>query len=356
MRVFTVGAILLASAALAQQTRLPRLPHQGPDLGPTEPLEPAFHVHCEEGFAAGFPCDGVDLLAFLPLKAVGGDPLQASDLWGWTDSGSGREFVLLGLEDGTSFVEITDPTNPLYLGKLRASAEPSHSRDIKVDRDRAYNVSEARGHGMQVFDLTELLSVVTPPVRFAATGHYSGNGLSTSHNIAISEETGFAYIVGSNTCRGGLHMIDLRGEGGPRFAGCDGSDGYVHDAQCVVYRGPDASYQGREICFSINEDTLTIVDVTEKRAPRQIARTSYQGVSYMHQGWSTEDHLYLLTNDEGDEIDFQHNTRTYIWDLVDLDRPALTGGTHTRRARWTITSTCIAITSTRQTTRPDFAF
>jgi hypothetical protein len=40
--------------------------------------------------------------------------------------------------------------------------------------------------------------------------------------------------------------------------------GYTHDAQCVVYSGPDATYKGREVCFNYNEDTLTIVDVSDK--------------------------------------------------------------------------------------------
>ena len=26
----------------------------------------------------------------------------------------------------------------------------------------------------------------------------------------------------------------------PRFAGCFAEDGYTHDAQCVLYNGPDA--------------------------------------------------------------------------------------------------------------------
>ena len=50
----------------------------------------------------------------------------------------------------------------------------------------------------------------------------------------------------------------------PTFAGCFDDDGYTHDVQCVVYSGPDADYTGAEICFASNEDTVTIVDVTDK--------------------------------------------------------------------------------------------
>ena len=39
---------------------------------------------------------------------------------------------------------------------------------------------------------------------------------------------------------GGLHAIDVSDPLNPQFAGCYDEDGYTHDAQCVIYRGPDA--------------------------------------------------------------------------------------------------------------------
>jgi choice-of-anchor B domain-containing protein len=155
-----------------------------------------------------------------------------------------------------------------------------------------------------------------------------GEMLGSAHNVAINEETGFAYIVGSSTCNAGLHIADLRNASRPRFAGCFGSDGYTHDAQCVVYRGPDSAWAGSEVCFAANEDTITFVDVTTKSRPRQISRTGYPGAAYTHQGWLTEDHRHFLVNDELDEMRAGHGSRTYIWDVTDLDAPRLLG-THT---------------------------
>lgn len=60
-------------------------------------------------------------------------------------------------------------------------------------------------------------------------------------------------------------------------------DGYVHDAQCVIYRGPQQEYQGREICFNYNEDALTIVNIDRRTMPRQLSRTTYNGATYTHQ-------------------------------------------------------------------------
>lgn len=87
----------------------------------------------------------------------------------------------------------------------------------------------------------------------------------------------------------------------------------------MVYRGPDARYNGREICFNANEDTLTIVDVTDKSAPTMLARKFYPGKGYAHQGWLTEDHRHFLLDDEKDETKLRVNSRTHIFDVSDLD-------------------------------------
>ena len=46
---------------------------------------------------------------------------------------------------------------------------------------------------------------------------------------------------------GGLVMIDVEDSLKPVFAGCYQDDGYTHDAQCVIYRGPDHEYYGKEV-------------------------------------------------------------------------------------------------------------
>lgn len=281
---------------------------------------------CSGGSAAGFPCSNIDLAAHLPLSSLG-NPSIGNDIWGWTHGASGREFAIIGLSDGTGFIEVTDPNNPVILGYLATHTSSSSWRDIKTYRDHAFIVSEASNHGMQVFDLTQLLSI-SSPTTFSNTAHY--NGVTSAHNIVINESTGFAYIVGSNGgsqsgCSGGLHMVDISNPTSPVFAGCFSSDGYTHDAQCVTYNGPDAAYVGREICFCYNTDTQTIVDVTNKSSPIEISRTTYSGRGYTHQGWLDESQRYVLINDEYDEASFNHNTRTYVMDNLDLDAPVYKG-------------------------------
>ncbi len=276
---------------------------------------------CVGGMAGPYPCHNIDLMAFMPLADFGAG--STNDIWGWTDPQDGDEYALLGLDNGTAFVDITDPENPVYLGKLPTHTSSSSWRDIKMYNNYAFIVSEAGGHGMQIFDLTELRSVVSPPITFANTAHYSGFG--NAHNVVLNEDSGFAYGVGTNTCSGGLHMVDISNPLSPTNEGCFSGDGYTHDAHCVNYVGPDPDYSGAEICFNSNTDTLTIVDVTNKAAPVQVSRTTYPGVKYTHQGWAAEGHRYFLLGDEIDESSNGHNTRTYIWDLIDLDDPVLIG-------------------------------
>ena len=188
-------------------------------------------------------------------------------------------------------------------------------------------------HGMQIFDLTRLRDVRGDPVTFKEDAHYSG--IASAHNIVINEETGFAYAVGAGeggeTCGGGLHMINIQDPQAPLFAGCfqdmgtgcQGT-GYSHDAQCVIYHGPDAEHEGQEICFGSNETALSIADVTDKASPVSLATATYPNVAYAHQGWLDEDHRYFYMNDELDEVGGNvDRTRTLIWDIIDLDDPIL---------------------------------
>ncbi|HRP07750.1 MAG TPA: choice-of-anchor B family protein [Gemmatimonadales bacterium] len=302
-------------------------------------------VVCAEGEAAQFKCSNTGLLAFLPISQVGGDRgSRMSDNWGWTDPETGREYALAGRNDGTAFVDITDPENPRYLGNLPLTpgANPAAWRDMKTYKNHVYVVADGSGqHGMQVFDLTRLRNVRTPQV---FEPDYLYTNIASAHNIVINEETGFAYSVGGSAggeqCGGGLHMIDIRNPGHPVFAGCaaDGrtgrrGTGYSHDAVCIVYRGPDAKYQGHEICVGSNETAISVQDVTDKSSPVFVSSASYPFVSYAHQGWFTEDHKYFYLDDESDEIAAQRDTtgqnkaklgtRTMVYDMTDLDDPVL---------------------------------
>jgi choice-of-anchor B domain-containing protein len=192
-----------------------------------------------------------------------------------------------------------------------------------VYKNYAFIVTEGvADQGLQIFDLTQLREVKNPPVVFQETAHYAHFG--SAHTLTMNEETGFAFAAGSisggKTCGGGLHMIDVRVPTKPAFAGCYAKSGYIHDAQCVVYRGPDQHYKGRELCLNSAVDKLDIIDVTDKLQPKVIGRGTYPNAVYTHQGWFTEDQRYFFVDDEENPRD---KTRTIVFDLSDLDDPVV---------------------------------
>jgi choice-of-anchor B domain-containing protein len=263
--------------------------------------------------------------------------VQVNDVWGWTDAGTGKEWAIVGRYDGTSFIDISNPSAPRYVGNLPLTegAQPNSWRDIKVYRDHAFIVADGAGqHGMQVFDLPRLRDANAPdPVRFDADVLY--DRIASAHNIVINEATGSAFAVGASsggeTCGGALHMIDIRQPKSPKFAGCFAHEGtaragrgYTHDAQCVVYRGPDRRYQGRELCLGLNENALSIADVTDKQNPKPVSSARYPNPAYTHQGWLSEDQRYFYVDDESDVLAGSvATTRTTVWDLADLEDPVL---------------------------------
>ncbi len=325
------------------------------------PMEAMSDIRCTGGTAGIFPCHKVDLASFLPLPDI--ESTFVNDIWGWEDPVTGMQVAIVGSFEGTAFIDVTVGTAPVYLGTL-ASSTPGDSGniwgDIRVYGNTAYIVAEAidlgsfdpeagtlDGFGIQVVDLTQFRGA-TGPSDVALATHL--DDVTQSHNVSLNEDTGRLYVVGSmfgldNACSvpnpgfpvqngtGGAIIYDVATDPlNPTLVGCLNDDGYIHDVQCVVYAGPDADYQGREICIGSNEDTVTIYDATDPAAPTIVARLDYQPVGtdpgdfYTHQGWLSEDQSYFFLSDEVDELSGVVSERTtYIWDFTDLDDARVIG-------------------------------
>ena len=289
-----------------------------------------------------FECGAADLQSFLPPSKMtpDGHYVPLSSLWGYTDTQTKTEWAIVGLRDGSTFVDITNPTLPrtvAYL-PLTEGARPSSWREMKVYKDHAFIVADSAGpHGIQIFDMTRLRTMKPQPngLPQKVEADFIYRDVNSVHDMVINEESGFAYPVGSsgggNTCGGGLHMLDIKNPKAPKFVGCFADTetgrqrtGYIHDALCVMYKGPDKRYKGHELCIGSNETMLSLQDVTDKTKPRVISRASYPKVGYTHQGWLTEDHKYFYLDDELDETGGTvDKTRTLIWDFTDLENPKL---------------------------------
>ncbi|MDX1455298.1 MAG: choice-of-anchor B family protein [Gammaproteobacteria bacterium] len=298
---------------------------------------------CVNGDAEGISCNHIDSVAVLDVVDMTGEA-SLNDIWGWV-AADDTEYALVAGFNGTNFVRLNADDTLTYLGRLPASdgraaggkpaskscdegacGEGSSWRDVKVYQDYAYIVSEAGGHGLQIFDLTQL-QAATPGQAWTEADYTLYGDFGSAHNIFINEDTARAYVVGNDDgttgSNGGLHILDISTPTAPVLLADVPDDGYTHDVQCVVYAGPDTPFVGREICFAANEDTLTIWDVTDPGAISMLARQGYSAAAYTHQVWLSEDHKHLYLNDELDETRLGNRTELRIFDVTLLSEPAL---------------------------------
>jgi choice-of-anchor B domain-containing protein len=280
-------------------------------------------VACTNGMAGPFPCLGVDLLGRVSLADMGARSGNA--VWGGVESANHREIGVVGLDNGTAFVDLSKPGCPAVVGILPSTSGRNGTRDVKVIGDYALVVAEIQNHGLQVFDM-KTLGTTPSMAAVKATVTYTGTSdavVGNAHDVLAHEATGFVYVVGARSCQGGLHMVDFKDPTKPTFAGCGTSFGYIHDAVCQIYKGPDMAHAGREVCATFNgeKSSFSLVDVTDKSAPKVISEEVYEGGSYTHNGWLTDDHKYMILSDELDESRGRHPTRTYMFDVTDLDDP-----------------------------------
>lgn len=133
----------------------------------------------------------LDFKGFLPYAQ------RLSDVWGF-ESTDGTEYALVGVFDGLSIVSLADPENPTEVQFI--PGPESIWRDIKTWEQRAYVVNETSG-GLLIVDLRGLPGSVD-------TVGYTGEGLSTAHNIFIDEQ-GKAFLFGANLDNGGATILDL---------------------------------------------------------------------------------------------------------------------------------------------------
>ncbi len=279
---------------------------------------------CTSGFAGEYPCSNYDLMSRVPVSTLAnslGNP-EGSDIWGWTDPTTGKEYAIAAMTNSTAFVDVSDPLSPIYLGRIDTeNGGTSFWRDVKIYQNYAFIVADNLGaHGMQVFDLTRLRTV-TNPETFAPDAVYSD--VTSCHNIVINEANGVAYLVDCKNVGRGVHFVDISDPENPVNLGSFTGEGVTHDAQVVTYNGPDTEHAGKEILIGSNESKVVILDVTDKSNVIKIADLFYPQIGYTHQGWFTEDQRYFILGDESDEQNFGMNTRTLVFDFNDLRNPVL---------------------------------
>ncbi len=267
-----------------------------------------------DALATGVDASGVTLLSHVPIADFGGGSSGSNDCWGYV-SPSGREYALIGNYNGVGIAEVTNPTAPVVLTEIPHPG--STWSDMKVYDEYAYVVNE-NGGGLQILDLRLIdQGIVTEAPA-------NPQEFSSAHNVALNPESGFLYPCGTSPIAGFL-AYDLSAPANPQISqGWYWNDEYVHDVHFVNY--DDCPYAGRsgpcEIAFaSCGGAGLRIIDVTDKANMTTIGSSTYTGLAYCHQAWTTEDRKYLLIGDEGDELAFGISTATYVFDVQDVANP-----------------------------------
>ncbi len=292
---------------------------------------------------AGFPSRGVTLLSWLPLNSLPGDSEAGADCWGYT-SASGREYAIMCVHNGTSFIEVTDPVNPRVVGFVGGASSLWHdptpwktgvrpSRlgakffcDATVVGGYCYAASDVEGgSGIQIIDLRRIDDGVVRHVQ-----NWSAGGLKSAQTLSSDPAGKRLWACGSNIANGGLVCIDLADPENPVLAGAWTEQPVMDAAALAPTRGALA---GRSLvaCFAGGpgrgvEGGLVIVDATDPANIGTVARASYPGIASCRQGWATADQRYLYL---GDELDGAAQgvpaAATRIFDIADPAAPKYLG-------------------------------
>jgi choice-of-anchor B domain-containing protein len=211
-----------------------------------------------------------------------------NDIWGYVD-GSGNEYALLGVENGTSIVNVTNPNNPVEVAFIPGGSQ-SVWRDIKTWGTHAYVVSDFTSDGLQIIDLSQLPTTATLVNQITTW-------FTRAHNIYI--DNGFAYVIGTNN-GGGMHILDLSDPVNPVRTSYYTGSAYIHDV-----------YVWNDTVVACAEDVYDLVDVTNKNSAQLISSSIALPGIYAHSGWMTEDKRYFVATEEFNVRDIT------VWDLAD---------------------------------------
>jgi choice-of-anchor B domain-containing protein len=301
-------------------------------------------VPCAQGKAGEFSCQNLDLLAHVPLATLGNSNSRGNDIWGHTDMNDGREYALMGLTNGISVVEVTDPQNP-HLVSFVAS-QNTIWRDLKTyqyfDENRrrwmsyAYVTADAASVGTLILDLNQLptqVAVAATELSDTSAHNIYISNVDYSTGIALTNRTPYLHVAGSDKRGGAFNSYSLAAPTQPVSVykkSLTSRTNYSHDlsslwvtdarrAQCVD------TNNDCDLLLDFNEDEFLLWDKTNSAAPTALSHTQYPLASYVHSGWWTEDKQFIAVHDELDEQRYSLTTRVRFFALDNLRAPELVG-------------------------------
>lgn len=301
-------------------------------------------VPCVAGKAGEFNCNKLDLLAHVPPATLGNSNSHGNDIWGHFDLNDNREYALVGLTNGVSVVEVTDPVNPRVVNFI--PGQNTVWRDLKTyqyfDESRrrwmsyAYVTADAASAGTMILDLNQLpnnvVQIASEKTDTSAHNIYISN-VDYSTGVALTSRTPYMHVAGSDKQGGAFNSYSLANPTNPTSVyknAANSRNWYSHDVsslwitdarreQCVD-KNNDC-----DVMLDYNEDEILLWDKTNSDKPFNLARSTYQYLSYVHSGWWTEDKQFISVHDELDEQRYSLNTRVRFFAINNLRSPELAG-------------------------------
>lgn len=259
-----------------------------------------------------FPKSNVTLFAWLTLPDLGVPAGgNGNSCFGYV-SPSGREYAIIGLSNGTGFVEVTHPGNPVIVAVI--PGPQSLWRDMRTFSHYSYSVSEGGG-GIQVVDLANIDNGV---VTLVNTVNDDSN--SATHTLAINPTSGYLYRSGGGGVSQGLRIYDLNANPASPARVGSWNDRYCHETSIFNYTtGPAAGREIAYVCGGLNQGYsstgLHVVDVTNKSTTTMLQYIPYSNSAYCHQCWPSPDMHWLYLDDELDDQYFGYTCETRVFDI-----------------------------------------
>jgi len=226
-----------------------------------------------------------------------------NDVWGYVDE-QGNEYAIVGTEDGTSIMNVTDPSSPFEVFWL--AGENSTWRDPSVYGDYAYISTEAE-EGLTIINMSPL-----PESNVLIANLFTGDeslSWQSAHNCHV-DENGLLYVFGANYGEGGVLIYDVSSMPmNPTFVGAF-DNWYVHDG--VAFG--DTLYLAH-----VNDGFLSIVDITDPSSP-QLMGTKTTVDSFTHNIWPSDDRQVVYTTDEVPDAFVASYDISDVNNIIELDR------------------------------------
>ncbi|GLX77710.1 hypothetical protein tinsulaeT_10500 [Thalassotalea insulae] len=308
---------------------------------------------CNNGFAGGFSCNNVNLLSHMPLSSFSIDAKAGSDIWGHVDLNTGKEYAIIGLDSGTSVVDVSNPSNPVEVGAIAG-----HNviwRDIKVYQffDPELNLWQSYAYvtldgsnatstdNVTIIDLNNLphsISLVEKNTTVYKAHNIYISNVDHTLNIANSDAAPLLHLIGTDRKSGQYQNYALSN---PRTITkltdnysnslSTGSRPYTHDgaSMMITDQRKDSDCVNADTFCSVfidfNETEMLLWDITNSSQVTSLGKGTYSNPQYVHSGWSTEDNQYVFVHDELDEARLGLNTTLRVFDVNNLRQPTLTG-------------------------------